>query len=272
MPTPRKGEDHDHFMQRCMAWPDLQDRPPAQREAICQSKWEKGKEGKMKSWYRVENRTEPEADLFVYNEIGGMGITAADFVADLKTIKARKINLHLNSPGGDVFDAITMYTALKQHGAQIEVYVDGLAASAASLVAMAGQRVIMAKHAFIMVHEAHGLTLGNAADMRKAADLLDLMSDNIAGIYAEKTGGSKEDWRAKMAVESWFGDQEAVAVGLADEVSDGVAPQNTFDLSKFKRPPEMPHAAPEPETEPEEEEAPPIDYAALFAAAVEGVL
>lgn len=222
------------------------------------------------SWYRIENKTEAEADVFIYNEIGGLGVTADDFVRDLRAIKARKINLHLNSPGGDVFDALTMHTALKQHAAEITVYVDGLAASAASLVAVAGQRVIMAKHSFMMVHEAHGLTLGDSADMRKAADLLDLMSDNIASIYAEKTGGSKEDWRAHMAKETWFGDQEAVNVGLADEVSDGIAPTNEFDLSKFKRPPEMPRA--ELEEPPEDEPRGDIDYRRLFQEAFDEVL
>jgi ATP-dependent protease ClpP protease subunit len=270
LPKPRQNERQAAFISRCMSDDVMTEEypKPAQRRAVCQSQWEK-KDNVKASWYRVGNRTEAEADLFIYDEIGGLGITADAFVRDLRAIKARKINLHINSPGGDIFDAITMHTALKQHAAQVEVHVDGLAASAASLVAMGGDKISMAQHSFMMIHEAHGLVMGAAEDMRKGAILLDQLSDNLAAIYSARAGGTKEEWRERMAVESWYSDEGAVAVGLADEVSDGAAVGNSFDLSAFKRPPEMPRLR---LTADQEEEIPPIDYRRLFEEAVEEVI
>jgi ATP-dependent protease ClpP protease subunit len=214
---------------------------------------------KENNWYSVENKAN-EVDLFVYNEIGIDGVTAADFVKDLRATKG-PVNLHINSPGGSPFDAVTMLTALKQR--DVTVYVDGLAASAASVLAMAGKRRIMARHSMMMAHEAHGLEAGSADAMRKMADLLDLLSNNIAGIYAEAAGGTAEEWRARMATETWFSDQEAVDAGLATEIAaDVLAPANEFDLSKFEHPPEQ--VIPEKHVD--------IDYRRLFEDATESVL
>jgi len=226
-----------------------------------------------KRWFEVKNVANAPVELWLYSDIGEYGVTAADFVAELSAIKG-PINLHINSNGGDVFQALAIYTALKARAPT--VYIDGLAASAASLVAMAGNKIIMAKHSWLMAHAASGLTVGFAADHRKMADLLDLMSKNIASIYSERAGGSVEDWLALMNEETWFSDEQAVAAGLADEVA-GDAVNATVDLSKFKNPPAI-EPAPEPEPdvadadEPEPVEVPGIDYAALFREATEGVL
>lgn len=171
------------------------------------------------SWYQIRNAVgSPEADLWVYDEIGMWGLAATDLVRDLGDVKAGVINLHINSPGGEVFDGIAIYNALRAHPAAIHVVIDGLAASIASVIAMAGDTVRIAPNATVMIHEGHMVAIGDAAEMRKAAELLDRCSNNIASIYATHAGHDVEHWRGLMRAETWFNAKEAVASGLADEV------------------------------------------------------
>lgn len=175
-----------------------------------------------RSWYRVTNQGN-RAEVYIYDMIGEWGITAQDFVGELRDIQASAIDLHLNCEGGEVFDGIAIYNALVNHPAEVTVYVDALAASAASFIAMAGSHRVMAKNARMMIHDASGLCIGNAREMRELADLLDDTSDNIASIYAERTGTKPEDWREAMRNETWYTAQAAVDAGLADAI-DGVDP------------------------------------------------
>ncbi len=185
---------------------------------------------------RPRSQVDGTTTVYLYDEISYWGVTAGDFVATLQGIDTETIDLHINSPGGDVFEAIAILNSLRQHPATVNVTVDGLAASAASFVAMAGDTVTMARNAEMMIHDAWGLVLGNAADMREMADRLDSVSNNIASIYAGKAGGTVEDWRAVMLGEKWYSAEEAVSAGLADSV-DGAAPavENAWDLSMFNR-------------------------------------
>lgn len=201
----------------------------------------------QRDWFRIRNARADVAEIDLYDEIGFFGITAADFRAELKAVTAGRITLHINSPGGDVFDAVAIYNALRDHPAEITTVVDSLAASAASFIALAGDRVVMSKHAQMMIHDAWGMALGNADDMRKAAEFLDRQSDVIAGIYADRAGGTVEEWRALMAEETWFSDEEAVEAGLAHEIGSQQAAKNSFDLSVFRNAPVM--AEPEREQE-----------------------
>lgn len=212
-----------------------------------------------RGWYTITNLSKAETEIFLYDEIGMWGITAGDFINELRDIKAGTISLRINSPGGDVFDGIAIYNAVSRHPATVNVFIDGIAASAASFIAMAGDTVTMMPHSQMMIHEAHGLVIGPAADMRKMADILDKSSDNIASIYAEKAGGTIEEWRAKMSAETWFSDQEAVDAGLADGV-DGVEVEARAERIVNEEP-----TAPEPEPEGE----PATDFAALFEQIVE---
>lgn len=174
-----------------------------------------------KSWFRIKNESDTEAEVFIYDHIGEFGVTADDFVREFSDIHANKITVRINSPGGEVWDALAIYNAIRRHKADVTTIVDGVAASAASFVAMAGDHVLMAPHAQLLIHDAHGLTVGNAADMREMATMLDKMSDNIAAVYAEHTGGSIEEWRERMKVEMLISDVEAVELGLADEIDGG---------------------------------------------------
>lgn len=174
-------------------------------------------------WYSIKNLSDTAAEISIFDEIGYFGISAADFIKDIQAVRATEINLRINSPGGDVFDGIAIYNAIRRHPANVTAYVEGLAASAASFIAMAADRVVMQPHSQLMIHEASGLVIGAASDMRQMADLLDKSSDNIASIYAERAGGTVEDWRARMKSETWMSDQEAVDLGLADAI-DGQEP------------------------------------------------
>lgn len=174
-------------------------------------------------WYSIRNVSDTSAEVHIYDEIGYFGVTASDFIRDLSAIKAQNITLRINSPGGDVFDGVAIFNALRRHSATVTAYVDGIAASAASFIAMAADRVVMSPHSQMMIHEASGLVIGNADDMRQMSDILDKSSDNIAAIYAEKAGGTVEEWRARMKAETWMSDREAVDLGLADAI-DGEEP------------------------------------------------
>lgn len=173
----------------------------------------------MRDWYTITNLTEDESEVLLYDEIGGWFGTAADqFVNDLKAITARRMTVRINSPGGSVFEGIAIANALRAHPAHITVYVDALAASIASVIALAGDRVVMMPSSQLMIHDASGVAFGNAEEMQKMADLLDKQSDNIAQAYSDRAEGSAAFWRDLMREETWFTASEAVDAGLADEV------------------------------------------------------
>jgi ATP-dependent Clp endopeptidase proteolytic subunit ClpP len=169
-------------------------------------------------WYDIKNVSGASVEVSIYDEIGYWGVSAADFVTDLGGITAKDITLRINSPGGDVQDGLAMLNALRQHPANIHVIVDGWAVSAASFIAMAGDKISMSPNAMMMIHDAAGMCYGNAAEMSEMAELLDKHSDNIASVYARRAGGTVEDWRTVMRAETWYTDQEAVEAGLADEI------------------------------------------------------
>jgi ATP-dependent protease ClpP protease subunit len=183
-------------------------------------------------WYDIRNQTAERAEVFLYDMIGedfwGGGISAKDFADDIRGIRSPVIELHINSEGGEVFDGIAIYESLKQHSARVEVVVDSLAASAASVVAMAGDSVKMARNARMMIHDAAiggAYGAGNAKDLRefqqevgKLADLLDDMSMNIADIYAQRAGGDPQYWRDLMLAETWFSATQAREAGLIDGI------------------------------------------------------
>ncbi|MFE7072706.1 head maturation protease, ClpP-related [Streptomyces sp. NPDC057620] len=171
------------------------------------------------SWYRITNAADPdEAEVMLYDEIGGWyGATADQFIADLRGVSSPNLRVRINSPGGSVFEGIAIANALRSHPANVVIQVDSVAASIASVIAMAGDRVEMAPNSMLMIHDAAGVCLGNAADMEEMAKLLALISDNIADAYVAKAGGTREQWRQAMQAESWYLPDDAVTAGLADE-------------------------------------------------------
>lgn len=175
------------------------------------------------TWYRIANTLDeggtPTAAVHIYGDIGSWGITAASFVEELKNVDAGEISLYINSPGGEVFDGLAIHNALRSHRAKVMVQVDSLAASIASVIAMAGDRIVMSPHSQMMIHDAQGVACGSPEEMREYAEFLDRQSENIAAVYAERAGGTKTQWRKRMQATTWYFADEAVAAGLADEVA-----------------------------------------------------
>lgn len=184
-------------------------------------------------WYSISNQDTGTAEIYIYDEIGYLAISAKDFVNDLNKLKNQNIDVHLNTPGGEVFDGIAIYNALKAHKANVTCYVDGVAASIGSVIAMAGDKVVMAKNAQMMIHDGYGMCVGNSADMKEMMLLLDKTSDNIASIYAEKTSTNPNKWRQMMQDTTWFSADQAVKAGLADEIVGQSDQTNNWDLSIF---------------------------------------
>lgn len=174
---------------------------------------------RARDWFSlVYNEDTGSADLMIYDEIGYWGTTAKDFVTQLSRLDADIINLRLNSPGGEVYDGVAIYNALVEHPAHINVSIDGIAASIASVIAMSGDEIEIARTAEIMIHDAWGFTIGNAAEHEKAAADLHRISGNVATVYAERAGGDAADWRSRMLDETWYNADQAVEAGLADRV------------------------------------------------------
>lgn len=164
--------------------------------------------------------TSTSADVYLYDTIGGwLGLTADDFVRDVASLDVDQIVLHLNSPGGDALEGVTIANVLRAHRARIVVRVDGLAASAASVVAMAGDEVVMGIGSQMMVHDPWGICLGNAAELEAFVRRLHATGDSLASTLAAKAGGTTADWRTIMQAETWYTAEEAVAAGLADRVA-----------------------------------------------------
>lgn len=196
-------------------------------------------EASNKPWFRIVNKAKDDVTkVYIYDVIGGwFGVDVQDFVKELNDIETDEIHVHINSPGGSVYDGISIYNTLRQHDSTVHTYIDGLAASAASFIAQAGEKVIMGRNATMMIHDAIGACYGNRADMLMTADLLDKVSNNIADIYAKNAGGTSDEWRALMKEETWYTGQEALDAGLATEVLDldeeDTDTSNSWDLSKF---------------------------------------
>lgn len=201
------------------------------------------KDGKHpENWCKIEAKANNKGvtKVYIYDEIGLWGTSASDFAEELKDLDTSQIELHLNSPGGALFDGIAIMNTLRYHEAAVTVYVDGLAASAASLIAMAGDRIVMRPGSQMMIHEARGIAMGDASVMLKMAETLEHAGDNAASVYAGRAGGPKEYWRDAMKNETWYSPEEAVEAGLADEASktkkeegNKDEPENNWDLTVF---------------------------------------
>ncbi|KDW26504.1 clp protease family protein [Escherichia coli 2-177-06_S3_C1] len=178
----------------------------------------------MNRWYTIKAAdVRGTAEISIYEEIGGFGITAKQFTEDLKVLgDVSHINLRIHSPGGDVFEGIAIYNLLRNHPADITVYIDGVAASMASVVAMAGDRVVMPENAMMMIHKPWGISGGNAGDMRDYADLLDKVETVLIPAYARKTGKSAQEIATMLEDETWMDGKECLKHGFADELLPSV--------------------------------------------------
>jgi len=194
---------------------------------------------------RFVNRGAKTGEIWLYDQVGeGFfgGMSAKTFNDELNKLgKVDTINLRINSPGGSVFDGVAIYNTLKRHPARLEVDVDGIAASIASVIMMAGDEIRMAANAMCMIHNPMGFSMGGSDEMRKTADLLDQIKGTIVDTYAKRTGEQSAVISALMDDETWFTADEAVRHGFADVITEEqrIAASYSFDFSKFKHPPKM---------------------------------
>ncbi|QLS00492.1 head maturation protease, ClpP-related [Enterobacter roggenkampii] len=220
-----------------------------------------------RSWYRIQAKTEPNQptsiEVLIYDEIGLWGISAARFIDELKAMDdgRAQITIAINSPGGDVFDGFAIHNALLRLGERCTVRIDGLAASAASVIACGGHHVVMAANAMLMIHNPWTFTYGTAQDLRKTADMMDKARDGILAAYRRKAPAIEDAALIQMLdEETWLNADEALALGLVDLIGEAVALQacrgSTNVLARFKHPPDAllsasAEVAPAPVTESE---------------------
>lgn len=197
----------------------------------------------MGAGYRMTARGKGEAAVLIYEDIGGWfgGVTAKDFYADLRELgSVETLNVRINSMGGEVFEGLAIYRHLAEHKARKVVHVDGIAASIASIIAMAGSEIHIAEAGRIMIHDASGACWGPAQEMREMADRLESITGSLTDIYVARTGAKREQVREWMLAETWFTADEAVKAGMATAIAENVRMAAHFDPLKHKhirRPP-----------------------------------
>ena len=194
------------------------------------------------SWYSIKALSRGTAEVLLYDEIGAWGISAQQFARDLKALgDLQRIDLRVHSPGGDVFEGTAIYNLLKHHPARVEGYVDGLAASMATVILMACDVVHIPENALMMVHKPWGITGGDADDMRRYVELLDKIEDTMVMAYAGKTGKSADEIKSLLKEETWMTGREAVEAGFADQLTESLAAAahlNSKRMQEFNHMPE----------------------------------
>ncbi len=187
------------------------------------------------SWYSINaKQTDKFVDVYLYDEVGSYGVSAKDFVEDIKLLKGKDIYLHINCVGGEVFDGMAIYNTLKKYKGKVVAYVEGIAASMGSVIPLAADEIIMSENSLYMIHNAWGGAMGEAKDMRKTATLLDKLSSEIANIYSKKTNLPLSQIEEMMDEETWFNSEEALQYGFIDRISDAVMVAAKYDITKFK--------------------------------------
>ena len=186
-----------------------------------------------RKWYEINNGVDV-TDVYLFNDIGTFGISAQSFVEEIKEYEEKELAIHINSLGGEVFDGMAIYSIIQRRKAKTTVYIEGIAASIASVIALAADEVIMSENSLLMIHNAWGGSSGDASEMRKQADVLDKISNEIAEIYVKKTHLPYDEIIRMMGEETWLTAEEAVAMGFVDSISEPIKVAAKYDVSKFK--------------------------------------
>tara|TARA_R110000787_G_scaffold118062_4_gene228816 strand:- start:6620 stop:7621 length:1002 start_codon:yes stop_codon:yes gene_type:complete len=187
------------------------------------------------NWYNIKNVTESNiAEVMIYDEIGMYGVDAKSFIDDVKNLpKDTSVLLRINSPGGSVIDGLAIYDAISRLPQKVTSRIEGIAASMASVIALAADEVIMSENSLYMIHNVWGGEVGESDDLRKAADLMDKMGERLVNIYVSKSGQSEEQIRAWMDEETWFNSSEAVEAGFIHSVESPIKMAAKFDINKY---------------------------------------
>jgi ATP-dependent Clp protease protease subunit len=177
------------------------------------------KPGRVRVSADTKNR---EADIMIYGDIGGgwwdEGITAESITDEINALDVDTLNVRINSGGGLVFEGIAIYNAIARSTAHVIVHIDGIAASIASVIAMAGDEIRISEGSHIMIHKPWSFAVGDAVALRKEAEILDTLEAGIIDIYAARTDAKRADLEAWVGAETWFLGQQAVDAGFADEM------------------------------------------------------
>ena len=226
LPKPRKSESRDEFIARCMGdgvmvreYPDA-----GQRRGVCQSQWDGKAAAAGRRWFEVRAAADGDVDLLIYGYIGGWEETDVSAkavklaLAEHKT--AKTIRVSINSPGGNAFDGMAIHNILAEHPARVEVTIDGIAFSAASIVAMAGDEIAMAANGLMLIHEPTAMVIGTSADMTRMAADLETITAGMVRLYASRSGQSEEQVAEWLAAETMFDAEEALELGFATRVKE----------------------------------------------------
>lgn len=188
----------------------------------------------MKTWYAISAKKADAPEITVHDAIGAFGVSGAVFDRDVKALgKVPEITVSINSPGGSLFDALAMYSSLRASGAKITTKVVGIAASAASVVFMAGDKRVMPENTMLMVHNCMGPLMGNADEHRDFAEALDQINTSMVTTYVARTGKSEEEIRTLLDNETFLTAAEAKAAGFADEVQPALRVTASFDIEQL---------------------------------------
>lgn len=195
---------------------------------------------KDKSWFEFRN-VAGQAEIAIMDDIGAYGVSAKAFRAEMNRLgKTEPVRLHINSPGGSITEGNEIYNALKEHEGEVTITIGALCASIASVVAMAGDKVKMAKNGFLMIHNPWVVAGGDSEELRKAADIMDKMKSGIVNAYVSKTGLGEKEVSEMMDEETWLTAEEAKAKGFVDEIEIEIKTEEedssarNFDLSRFR--------------------------------------
>lgn len=188
-----------------------------------------------KNWYNISGKaSDGIVDIYIFDEIGAYGLNAQSFIDEIKPYKNSPLNIHINCVGGDVFDGMAIYNIIKKRTAKTTAYIEGIAASMGSVIALAADNVVMAENSLFMIHNAWGGAMGEAKEMKKTAKLLDKISGEIADIYVKKTNLPYNKVEEMMDEETWLNAEEAYELGFVDSISDAIKVAAKYDVSKFK--------------------------------------
>jgi len=195
-----------------------------------------------RTWYQIRNMADNVAEIFIFDEIGFFGISAKDFIDELNALGPVDLVVRINSPGGNVFEGLAIYNAIRRHRdrhhAKVSVHVEGIAASIASVVVVAGDPVVMPENTLMMIHNPSALVIGDVEEMEKAVEFLEKVKMSLVVAYQSKAKDlPAEEIERLMSEETWFTAAEAVELGFADEVEEAVQIAARFDLSQYSNAP-----------------------------------
>jgi ATP-dependent Clp protease protease subunit len=208
----------------------------------------------VKPVFNIQNKSNGVAEMFLYGAVGddawdGSAVSAVKFSDELKKLPkdTKEIQLRINSPGGSVFDGLTIYERLKQHSAKVVVFIDGVAASIASIIAMAGDEIHIGEGSFLMIHKPHTFAWGNDLELERTIEVLQKIEDQMIGIYSRKTGLSRAQLSNMLMQDTWIKSEEAKDMGFVTNVIESssqlqVAASMLKNAKWIKNPPEIVNA------------------------------